>query len=137
MKRTILFYGLALGALIFALKYLQYRFLIRDLPYEVYIGLIAVGFTILGVWSGIKIAKRRKTEINQPITDVTLPVGLSKREMEVLYLMAQGLSNQEIADKLFLSLNTVKTHVGNLYIKLDVKRRTQAIQKAKSAGLLV
>jgi ATP/maltotriose-dependent transcriptional regulator MalT len=62
--------------------------------------------------------------------------GISKREYEVLELMAQGLSNQEIAEKLFVSLNTVKTHTSNLFVKLDAKRRTQAIQKAKELGLI-
>lgn len=63
-------------------------------------------------------------------------LGLSSREMEVLQLMAQGLSNQEIADKLFLSVPTVKTHSSNLFFKLDVKRRTQAIEKARQLKII-
>lgn len=140
MKRTILLYGLALAVLIFLLRFLEYRFFVRDLSMEFYIGIIAVMFTVLGVWAGLKLTRRKTIIVTNPnfeFDEARLEKqGISKREYEVLELMAKGLSNQEIADKLFVSLNTVKTHSSNLFLKLDVKRRTQAIQRAKELQLI-
>jgi NarL family two-component system response regulator LiaR len=140
MTRTILLYGLALAALITLLKFLEYRLFVRDLSMEFYIGIIAVMFTVLGIWAGLKLTKRKTIIITNPnfqFDESRLErLGISKREYEVLELMAKGLSNQEIADKLFVSLNTVKTHSSNLFLKLDAKRRTQAIQKAKELNLI-
>lgn len=150
MRRTILIYGLALAALTALLKIVEYKYLIRNISLEVYMGIIALFFTILGVWAGIKLLGSKKTiikevevlvpsangatfELNEKALSVS---GISVREHEVLQLMSKGLSNQEIADKLFISLSTVKTHAANLYLKLDVKRRTQAIQKAKELSLI-
>jgi len=134
MRRTILIYAAALAALTALLKVLEYKYLVLDLKLEFYLGLVAVIFTTLGVWAGLKLTRRHST---QPLpTADPAAAGISKREMEVLELMAKGLSNQEIADAMFVSLNTVKTHAGNLFLKLEVKRRTQAIQKAKQIGLL-
>jgi two-component system, NarL family, response regulator LiaR len=142
MKKTIILYATTLALLVFFLKYIEYRFFVRDLSLEFYLGLIAVLFSILGVWAGIKLT-RRKAEVLasagvhfQLDEEKLKQLGISRREYEVLELIASGLSNQEIADKLFVSLNTIKTHSSNLFIKLDVKRRTQAIQKAKELGLL-
>ena len=139
MKRTIFFYGLAMAVLIFVLKYLEYRFFIRDLSTEVYVGIIVVVFTSLGIWVGLRLTRRKVITRGTPFVfneDLLLRLGISKREHEVLELMAHGHSNQEIADKLFVSLNTVKTHTSNLFLKLEVSRRTQAIQKAKEMGLI-
>ncbi|HEY5825356.1 MAG TPA: LuxR C-terminal-related transcriptional regulator [Cyclobacteriaceae bacterium] len=142
MKKTILLYGLALALLVFILKFVEYRFFVRDLSLEFYIGLIAVLFTGVGIWSGIKLTSKKvivTTVLSGPfeLNETELKrLGISKREHEVLELMAQGLSNQEIADKLFVSLNTVKTHTSNLFLKLDTKRRTQAVQKAKGLRLI-
>lgn len=134
MRRTILIYAAALAALTALLKVLEYKYLVLDLKLEFYLGLVAVIFTTLGVWAGLKLTRKHSP---QPIpTADPAAAGISKREMEVLELMAKGLSNQEIADAMFVSLNTVKTHAGNLFLKLEVKRRTQAIQKAKQIGLL-
>lgn len=145
MKKTVLIYGLAMAALILALKVIEYKFLVRDISMEIYIGLVAIFFTVLGVWAGSKIIER-KTIIKEVVIErggeFTLDdqqikkLGISQREYEVLQLMSEGLSNQEIADKLFISLPTVKTHSTNLYTKLDVKRRTQAVQKAKELQLI-
>jgi len=140
MKRTIVLYGISLAALIFLLKLLEYRFLIRDLTLEFYLGIVAIVFTAFGVWAGLRLTGR-KTVIVAPSAfgfDASQmeKLGISKREFEVLELMAQGLSNQEIADKLFVSLNTIKTHTSNLFVKLEAKRRTQAIQKAKEFHLI-
>jgi two-component system, NarL family, response regulator LiaR len=114
----------------------------------VYIGAIAIIFTSLGIWLALKLTKP-KTIIIEKEVFVDKPVagfvpgektlqqsGISKREWEVLAAMAEGLSNQEIADRLFVSLNTIKTHSSNLFEKMDVKRRTQAIEKGKRTGLL-
>ncbi len=134
MKRTIFLYGLALAVLVFLLKYLEYRLIVRDLTIEFYVGFVAVFFTALGVWTGWKITGKQVVVVGQEfiLNEIELHrLGISKRELEVLALMAQGLSNQEIADKLFVSLNTIKTHSSNLFLKLEVSRRTQAIQKAK------
>ena len=140
MKRTILVYGLSLAALISLLKFLEYRLFVRDLSIEFYVGIVAVMFTILGVWVGLKLTRRKTiiiTNANFQFDESRLEkAGISKREYEVLELMARGFSNQEIADKLFVSLNTIKTHSSNLFLKLEAKRRTQAIQKAKELNLI-
>ena len=107
---------------------------------EFYVGIVAVMFTILGVWAGLKLTRKKTIIITNPnfqFDESRLErLGISKREYEVLELMSKGHSNQEIADKLFVSLNTVKTHSSNLFLKLDAKRRTQAIQKAKELELI-
>jgi len=140
MTRTIILYGMALAALITLLKFLEYRLFVRDLSMEFYVGIVAIMFTILGVWAGLKLTPRKTIIITNPnfqFDETRLErLGISKREYEVLELMAKGHSNQEIADKLFVSLNTVKTHSSNLFLKLDAKRRTQAIQKAKELNLI-
>ncbi len=140
MIRTVILYGGSLALLVFILKLVEYRFLAKDLTLEFYIGAVAVLFTTLGVWAGLRITKRKAVAVtNEGSTfneEEFRKTGLSKREHEVLALMAGGLSNQEIADRLFLSLNTVKTHISNVFLKLDVRRRTQAIQKAKRLRLI-
>lgn len=140
MKRTILIYALSLAALVFLLKFIEYRFFVRDLSLEFYIGALAIFFTVLGAWAGFKLTKKKTIIITNPAFQFDQTrldsLGISKREYEVLELMARGLSNQEIADKLFVSLNTVKTHSSNLFLKLEVGRRTQAVQKAKELQLI-
>ena len=139
MKRTIILYGLALAALVFILKFFEYRFFIHDLSLEFYIGLVALLFTSLGIWAGLRLTRKKVIMVGSEFVfneSEFQRLGISKREHEVLELMALGLSNQEIADKLFVSLNTVKTHTSNLFLKLEVNRRTQAIQKAKSLSLI-
>lgn len=143
MRKTIL-YGLALALLVLLLKVIEYKFLVRELAIEFYIGIIAVFFTVIGVWAGLKLTSPKKVIVTVPgpVSQFAMDeeklrsLGISKREHEVLELMAQGLSNQEIADRLFVSLNTVKTHSSSLFLKLDAKRRTQAIQKAKAFNLI-
>lgn len=147
MKRTILIYGLALAGLTTLLKMIEYKFLVRDISMEIYLGVIALFFTIIGVWAGTKIIGKktivqevpvlveRQTEFVQDEAQMK-KLGISQREYEVLQLMSEGLSNQEIGERLFISLPTVKTHSANLYMKLDVKRRTQAVQRAKELQLI-
>lgn len=149
-NKLVILYGLSLAGILFLLKWLEFRFVIMDHSFEVYIGAIALIFTSLGIWLAIKLIKP-KTEtvivekevfISKPAAgfmpdDKTLlKFGISKREWEVLAGMSEGLSNQEIADRLFVSLNTIKTHCSNLFEKMDVRRRTQAIEKGKRLGLL-
>ncbi|MBK8290484.1 MAG: DNA-binding response regulator [Flammeovirgaceae bacterium] len=139
MKRTIFLYSLALAALVFLLKFLEYRFIIRDLSLEFYFGIVAILFTALGIWAGLKLT-RKKIILAGPefiLNESKLQkLGISKRELEVLELISSGLSNQQIADKLFVSPNTIKTHSSNLFIKLEVSRRTQAVQRAKELKLI-
>lgn len=151
MLRRLLLYGIMLGVLTFVLKWLEYRFIITSHAFEIYAGLIAVFFTILGIWAGKKLTSPKiEKEIVIVEKTITIPGsgeketdraeiekrGISQREMEVLQLIAAGLSNQEIADRLFVSLNTVKTHTSNLFLKLEVSRRTMAVQKAKEINIL-
>jgi NarL family two-component system response regulator LiaR len=140
---TILLYGLALGLLLAALQFFQYRLVILEHAVEWYVGLVALLFTGVGIWAGRKWT--RKKNVDEPLAvvapfrpkeEVLEQLGITPREMEVLELIAQGLSNQEIANRLYVSLNTVKTHTSNVFSKLDAQRRTQAIQKAKMLGLL-
>ncbi len=153
--KLVILYGISLAALLFLLRWLQLRFIIIDHAFEVYAGAIALIFTALGIWLAMKLTKPKiRTVVIEkevfihkevpapPKADFTVnkkalhQSGISKREMDVLQLIAQGCSNQEIANQLFVSLNTVKTHSSNLFLKLDVKRRTQAIEKAKRLSLI-
>lgn len=139
MKRTIILYGLALAVPVFLMRIIEYRFLVRDLTLEFYLGMVAVFFTALGIWVGLRFTRKKVVLVNAEFRfneKEQLQRSISKRELEVLELMAQGLANQEIADRLFVSLNTVKTHSSNLFSKLEVSRRTQAIQKAKDLNLI-
>ena len=142
MRKTIILYGLSIAVLIIVLKFIEYRYLLRDLSVEIYIGTIAIIFTAVGIWGGMRLTKLKKIVVTASASPFVLNqaeidrLGISNRELEVLEGMAKGLSNQEIADKLFVSLNTIKTHAANLFLKLEVKRRTQAVQKGKERGLL-
>ena len=129
---------MALALLVFLMKYLEYNYFLRDLSVEFYVTLIALFFTSLGVWVGLKLTVKPALVALPKNNGLIQPekFDISKREYEVLELINQGLSNQEIAEKLFVSLNTIKTHTSNLFVKLDAKRRTQAIQRAKQLGLL-
>lgn len=139
MKRTIILYGLALALFVSGLKFLQYRFFIRDLSIEFYISIIVITFTGLGIWIGLRLTRKRFVFVGGDFnkdSEALNRLDITKREYEVLELIAQGLSNKEIADKLFVSLNTIKTHSSNLFLKLEVSRRTQAVQKAKNLRLI-
>jgi two-component system, NarL family, response regulator LiaR len=142
-KLELLLYGLLMAFLIMLLKLLEYRFVIRELSATYYIGAVAVLFTAIGIWAGRRLTGRKKNgsgaaaRVDSPnLEEILQAKGISRREYEVLTLMASGHSNQEIADKLFISLNTVKTHSSNLFLKLEAKRRTQAIAQAKVLGLI-
>ncbi|MES2389944.1 MAG: LuxR C-terminal-related transcriptional regulator [Bacteroidota bacterium] len=149
-NRLVIIYGISFGSLVLLLKWLEYRFLIIDYAFEVYVGAIALLFTGLGVWLTLKLSSpktetvfvEKQVYITKPETGflpdekALVELGISRRELEVLELMSAGLSNGEIAERLFLSLNTIKSHSSNLFEKLDVKRRTQAVEKGKRLGLL-
>ncbi len=136
------FYGLALGLLLAALQFFKYKWVLVQHTTEWYVGLVALIFSVVGIWAGIRFAGKKAPEavpatvITRPSAEVAAQLGLTPRELDVLALIAEGYSNQEIADRLFVSLNTVKTHISNLLSKLDAERRTQAIQKAKTLGLI-
>lgn len=147
--REIIIYGASLAIVLLGLKWAETHFIVYNFRLEIFIGIIAVAFTILGVWLALKLVKPKvetriiekevfiettsNGEINQKEID---RLGISKRELDVLVLMANGLSNEEIAAKLFVSLNTVKTHSSNIFVKLDVRRRTQAVEKAKRLNII-
>jgi two-component system, NarL family, response regulator LiaR len=147
MKRHILIYGLVGGVLIALLKWSEYRFLVLEHSMEVYGGLIAATFAVPGIWLGVKLTGKQKEII---VKEVPVAAGqpfvpderkredlsITPREMEILQLIAKGMSNREIADKLFVSENTVKTHSSRVFDKLGARRRTQAVQLGKEFGLL-
>lgn len=138
MKKTILIYGLVLAGGALALQQMEYLYSIRTYSTETYIVLIAVLFTVLGAWAGHKLTHRPPGGIPpfQKNKKAQRSLGISERECQVLELVARGHSNKEIADRIFISTNTVKTHLAHLYDKLDVSRHTQAVQKAKSLQLI-
>jgi two-component system, NarL family, response regulator LiaR len=147
MKRDILIYGLLGGVLIAVLKVVEYRFLVIEHSLEIYGGIVAALFAALGIWLGLKLTRPKETVV---IKEVQVPtggpfvqntarieaLGLTPRELEILQLIASGLSNREIASQLFVSENTVKTHSSRVFDKLNARRRTQAVQIAKQQGLI-
>jgi len=158
MKQQTIIYGAALAGLTVALKYITYQFVLVNNTLEVFTAIVAVLFTGLGIWVGRKMFLTQIVPnvaavppiapviASAPMLPTQTPVvaaprqgkdaGLSKRESEILELMALGHSNQEIADKAFVSVSTVKTHVSSILCKLDVQRRTQAVNKARALGLV-
>lgn len=159
MLKKILLYGFVLAAGVFLLKFIEYKYLLLNHSFEIYGGLVALLFTVVGIWAGNKLTRKKETivevqkeivvekeVIREVVIDKSAPFelnqkelesrGISRREHEVLQLMANGHSNQEIADKLFISVSTVKTHTSNLFQKLGAERRTQAIQNAKNSRLI-
>jgi|SRR5580698_1379484 DNA-binding CsgD family transcriptional regulator len=147
MKRHVLMYGLIGGILIALLRWTEYQFLVVEHSIEIYGGLIAATFALLGIWLGLKLTGKRQTIVVKEIPVLGggpfIPderkredLHITRRELEILELIARGLSNREIADKLFVSENTVKTHSSRVFDKLGARRRTQAVQLGKQFGLL-
>ena len=148
-KSTIL-YGISLAILLLLIKWLEFRFLIINHSLEIYIAAIALIFTVLGIWLSKKLTNPKtviveKQIVKEIIIDTTEFIqdkkaienlNISKRELEVLDLMSKGMSNQEIADALFVSIPTIKTHSSKLFEKLEVSRRTQAVEKAKRLRII-
>lgn len=144
LRTSIFLYGLAMAVLIGLLKFVEYRFFVRDLSLELYIGIVAVLFVGLGIWVGRRLTRKPVEASPPPASSAEFTLdeavlkksGVTKREYEVLGLIAEGLSNQEIADRLFVSTSTVKTHTSNLFLKLDASRRTEAIAKAREMRII-
>jgi DNA-binding CsgD family transcriptional regulator len=147
MKRHILIYGISGGILIAGLKLIEYRFLVVEHSLEIYGGLVAAIFAGVGIWLGLKLTRKeekiviREVPVASPVSFVLNErkleeLGVTRRELEILELISSGLSNREIAEKLFVSENTVKTHSSRLFDKLSAKRRTQAVQIGKEFGLI-
>lgn len=155
MKKTVLLYGLLGGVLIAALKLVEYRYLVIEHSVEIYGGIVALIFASLGIWLGLKLTRPRERIIEREVpvpVEVRVPVpvaepfrrdearleqlGITPRELEILEAIAAGLSTREVAERLFVSENTVKTHTARLFDKLSARRRTQAVQRAKEEGLI-
>jgi ATP/maltotriose-dependent transcriptional regulator MalT len=165
MKRHVLIFGLVGGLLIATLQYTEYRFVVIEHSIELYSALIAILFATFGIWLGLRITRNRETRRRETIREtvvvreVLVPseapapiapdagpfapnaarqqtLGITARELEILTLVARGLSNREIATQLFVSENTVKTHCSRAFDKLGAARRTQAVQRGKELGLL-
>ena len=149
MSKKLILYGVVLAALAAALNVAQYRFMVVDHRIEIYMGIIAIVFIALGAFIGRRLTTPQQVVVEKLVAVPVSPavpfvlndavldkLGISKREHEVLLLMAEGLSNMEIAERSFVSVNTVKTHVSNLLLKLDAKRRTQAVLKARELGIV-
>jgi DNA-binding CsgD family transcriptional regulator len=149
VKRTVLIYGLIGAAMIVALNLAEYRFLVVEHSLEIYGLLVALLFAALGIWLGLKLTRPKERLV---IREIPVPtpasgtfvvnsasierLGLTPRELEILAAIAEGLSNREIAERMYVSENTVKTHSANLFSKLNARRRTQAVQIAKEAGVI-
>jgi two-component system, NarL family, response regulator LiaR len=148
-----LLYGLCGGLMILALKLMEYRFLVVEHSVEIYGGLTALVFASLGIWLGLKLTRKQPVVVERERVverEIRVPAGapfalneerlrelaVTRRELEILGLIAHGLSNREIAERLFVSENTVKTHSSRLFDKLSAKRRTQAVQRGKELGLI-
>jgi DNA-binding NarL/FixJ family response regulator len=144
VKKTVLIYGILGGVLIAVLKLVEYRFLVLEHSLEIYGGIVAALFSALGIWLGLKLTRTREVirEVAVPVAEFERnqarveQLGITPRELEILEAMAAGFSNREIAERLFVSENTVKTHAGRVFGKLSAQRRTQAVQRAKEAGLI-
>jgi len=136
MGRTILVYGLSLAVAAFALEWLQYKYIARAYAAEIYIFLIAAAFTALGVFVGRRLTERAAPGPFEKNAAALSTLGVTDREYEVLTLLAAGCANKEIARRLDLSPNTVKTHLARLYEKLEVRRRTEAVHKARTLALI-
>lgn len=151
MKKAVLIYGLSGGLLIVALRFVEYRFLVIEHSIEIYGAIIAALFAAVGIWLGLTITKEKIVLKEVPV-EVRVPVpvngpfvlnaakveelGLTPRELEILNLIAEGLSTKQMAERLFVSENTVKTHCSRVFDKLGVNRRTQAVQVGKQLGLV-
>ena len=136
LKRTIALYALGLALAAIALAWLEYKYVTRVFTGEIYGIFIAMGFTALGVWAGRRLTRKSAPapfELNEA---ALAALGVTTREHEMLQALADGLTNKEIARRFDVSPNTVKTHVSSLYEKLEVQRRTQAVQKAKELALI-
>jgi DNA-binding CsgD family transcriptional regulator len=135
------------GVLIALLKLIEYKHFVHAYPSELYGGLIALLFTALGIYAGVKSVRAKEVVVVREVrvrdespfavnAGRLKELGITPREHEILCLIAEGLSNREIGEKLFVSENTVKTHSSRLFDKMSVNRRVQAVQKGRELGLI-
>jgi DNA-binding NarL/FixJ family response regulator len=147
MRKHVLLYGLLGGLVIAGLKLIEYRWLVVEHSIEIYAGLVAAVFAAVGIWLGQRLTRRtervvvREVVVEAPtsfVRDVARldSLGITPRELEILELIAAGLSNREIADRVHVSENTVKTHSSRVFDKLGARRRTQAVQLGKELRLI-
>ena len=138
MARQVVVWGAAGGILIALLKLIEYKHFVQEYPSELYGGLVALIFTAVGIYLGLRWTRPVVAPASSPAeaAEAAARLGLTPREHEILGLIAQGLSNRDIGEKLFVSENTVKTHSSRLFAKMQVNRRIQAVQKGKELGLI-
>lgn len=136
MTKKILMYSIGIACAAFALQWLEFQYAVRMFSTEIYIVIIALSFATLGVWVGNRLTTPKKSEPLQRNQQAIDYLGLTTSEQKVLTLLAEGLSNAEIANRIHVSINTVKSHLGSVYAKLDVSRRTQAVHKARSLNIV-
>jgi NarL family two-component system response regulator LiaR len=147
MRKQVLLYGLLGGVLIAGLKLIEYRWLVLEHSVEIYGALVAALFASLGIWLGLRLTRHTESVVVREVV-VPAPVnfvrdqnkleslGITPRELEILELIAAGLSNKEIAARVYVSENTVKTHSSRVFDKLGARRRTQAVQLGKELRLI-
>jgi DNA-binding CsgD family transcriptional regulator len=147
VKRHALIFGLVGGLVVAVLQWSEYRFMVMEHSVEIYGAVVAAVFASVGIWLGLRLTAGRERVVVREVPvarmEAFVPdarrrdeLGLTPREMEILGLVAEGMSNREIAERLFVSENTVKTHCSRAFDKLGAKRRTQAVQLGKEMGLL-
>jgi ATP/maltotriose-dependent transcriptional regulator MalT len=155
MRRQVLIFGLVGGVLVTLLQWTEFHFLVLEHSVAIYGVLIAILFAGAGIWLGTRLLAPRERIVERTIdrvAEIPAPassvqpaasddtvrerLGITRRELEILALVAQGLSNREIGEALFVSENTVKTHCARAFEKLGARRRTQAVQRSKELGLL-
>ena len=147
MRKHVLLYGLLGGLLVVGLRLIEYRWLVIEYSVEIYGALVAAVFASVGIWLGLRLTKHKETVV---VREVVVPapahferdlarldsLGITPRELEILELIAEGLSNREIAGRVHVSENTVKTHSSRVFEKLGARRRTQAVQRGKELRLI-
>jgi DNA-binding CsgD family transcriptional regulator len=136
MWRTVILYALGLAVAAVALEQLKFRYAADEISTDVYVGLLALGFTVLGLWVGHRLTAKKPAAPFERNNAAIASLGLTPRECEILDLLASGQTNQELARVLGVSPNTVKTHLANLFAKLEVDRRVKAIEKARFLALI-
>jgi DNA-binding CsgD family transcriptional regulator len=136
MWRTVILYALGLGIAAVALEQLKFRYAADEISTDVYVGLLALGFIALGLWVGHRLTAKKSTAAFERNHAAIASLNLTRRECEILDLLASGQSNKELARKLGVSPNTVKTHLSSLFAKLEVDRRVKAIEKARFLSLI-
>lgn len=152
MRKQVLIFGLVGGVLVTLLQWTEFHFVVLEHSFAIYGVLIAILFASAGIWLGTRLLapkERIRERITERIVEIAVPtpgfaaddtarerLGITRRELEILELVARGLSNREIGETLFVSENTVKTHCSRVFDKLGARRRTEAVQRSKELGLL-